>query len=244
MTNPGATAKHSAAADTIALAAARTPAAPEVAIPASGRYRCTSAARAGSRATRTRPGERGQAAVLAVSRRRSHAFRQPVRWAEQHLSMRRGKEFVANLFRPSRDELRSILKVHRVVVAPLATPNESMLLKYGDDGVWYGIPPDVVALRIGFLPLPVTRMLNGYIDGDTQSVRAEAMRPSDRSGRGTRLATRYCYAACGSPQLANPGHNRHLGLRWDAWHVALIVLAPLCATIPNRCRCLLCDLGR
>jgi hypothetical protein len=174
MTNPGA-AKHSAAADTIALAAARTPAAPEVAIPASGRYRCTSAAWAGSRATRARPGEQEQAyekllpsaAVLAVSRRRSHSFRQPARRAEQHLSTRRGKQFVANLFRPSRDELRSILKVHRVVVVPLAAPNDSILLKYGDDGVWYGIPPDVVALRIGFLPLPVTRMLNGYIDGDT-----------------------------------------------------------------------------
>src|SRR5215211_2359809 len=79
-----------------------------------------------------------------------------------------------------KDDFRPVLEMHRVVVIPLATPDEAVLLENLDD-----LPGNLVfvgkaAISVGLRPLPIVRMRGGNIDRDTQTVRAFAIRPGDQ----------------------------------------------------------------
>jgi hypothetical protein len=78
-----------------------------------------------------------------------------------------------------KDDFRPVLEMHRVVVIPLATPDEAVPLENLDD-----LPGNLVfvgkaAISVGLRPLPIMRMRGGNIDRDPQTVRAFAIRPGD-----------------------------------------------------------------
>jgi hypothetical protein len=78
--------------------------------------------------------------------------------------------------------------MHRVVVVPLATPDEAVLLEDAND-----LPRDLVLVEIAAIgvrlrPPPIVGMRAGNIDRDTQPVCALAIRPGDQTtGKARRL---------------------------------------------------------
>ena len=76
----------------------------------------------------------------------------------------------ANLVRRD-DHLGPIFEMHGVVVIPLATPDEAMLLENVDD-----LPGNLVlvgkaAIGVGLRPCPIVRVRAGNIDRNAETVR-------------------------------------------------------------------------
>src|SRR5207237_8757876 len=79
------------------------------------------------------------------------------------------------------DDFRPVFEMHCVVVVPLATPDEAVLLEDADD-----LPGDLVLVEIAGVgialgPLPIMRLRAGNIDRDTQTVCALAIRGCDQT---------------------------------------------------------------
>src|SRR6266540_471133 len=79
----------------------------------------------------------------------------------------------------AKDDLRPVFEMHGVVVVPLATPDEAVLLENLDDLPGNLVSVGKAAISVGLRPLPIMRMRGGNIDRDPQPVRAFAVRARD-----------------------------------------------------------------
>src|SRR5712671_1428161 len=73
------------------------------------------------------------------------------------------------------NNLRPVLKVHGVVVVPLAAPNEAVLLEDLDDLPGHSVPVRVAAVGGRLGPEPVVAARGGDVDGDAGAVRGDAL---------------------------------------------------------------------
>src|SRR5262249_41748664 len=71
--------------------------------------------------------------------------------------------------------------MHRVVVVPLAAPDETMLLENPNDLPGNFVSVAKVALTVGFRPSPIVGVRAGDIDGDAETVRALTIGPGDEA---------------------------------------------------------------
>src|SRR5215211_9133751 len=81
----------------------------------------------------------------------------------------------------AKDDFRPVLEMHRVVVIPLATPDEAVPLKNLDDLPGNLVSVEQPAISVGLRPLPIMRMRGCNIDRDPQTVRAFAIRACDQA---------------------------------------------------------------
>src|SRR5262245_65880292 len=90
-----------------------------------------------------------------------------------------------NLFqRPTRHSPLSAISgrySHRVVMIPLATPDEAVLLENLDDLPGNLVSVEQAPLGVGLRPSPIVSVRGCNIDGDPQTVRTFAIRACDQA---------------------------------------------------------------
>src|SRR5262245_61379951 len=92
--------------------------------------------------------------------------------------LRAGSERVHALVQ---DDLRPVFEMHGVVVVPLATPDEAVLLENLDDLPGNLVSVEQAPIGVGLRPAPIVRVRGCNIDGDPQTVRALAIRSRDQT---------------------------------------------------------------
>ena len=80
--------------------------------------------------------------------------------------------------------------MHRIVVIPLAAPDEAVLFEDGDDLVGHAVLVRVGASRVGLGPLPIVALIRIDVDRVAVPVRTDPCRAGDDAtivGAGIRL---------------------------------------------------------
>src|SRR5262245_36235119 len=80
-----------------------------------------------------------------------------------------------------KEDLRPVREMHRVVVIPLAAPDETVRLENPNDLPGNFVAITKMALAVGLRPSPIVRMRACDIDGDAEAVSALTIGPGDRT---------------------------------------------------------------